>query len=303
MFTIIPRGPFSLVESAGFAYIDREAGARGPSMRLAFCRDGSWEPTGVLLTQQGTAVDVDGEVRDRAQIERILGLDVDASSFAQVGTRDPVIGRLQAAAPGLRPPLLHSAYEAAAFCILTARRSAAQARRMRTELAERAGTVLDGAGEPLVCLPPPSYLVDPDPVPGLDPVRRQRLQAIAQAALDGLLDTASLYAMPPADARTHLEQLPGIGPFSSAIIVVRALGHKDFMTGTITELNNLVGRLYDLGRPATPGEIDDISRAWSPWRTWSQLYIRSVSPRLTAGVHALVGSEDRSSGTSPSRRW
>lgn len=293
MYEITPRGPFELAESAGFAYIDRDAGGPGPSLRLAFCRDKSWEPTGAFLTQEGDTVSVDGQERDRAQVERILGLDVDSSSFAEVGERDPVIGRLQAAAPGLRPPQLHSAYEAAVFCILTARRSAAQARRMRTELARRAGTILDVAGEPVTCLPPPEYLIDPDPLPGLDPVRRQRLQAVAQAALDEKLDTAALQAMAPEDARTSLEQLPGIGPFSSAIIVVRSLGHTDYLAGPITELNAIVGGLYALGHAATSDDLTRISGAWAPWRTWSQLYIRSVSPRLwmddpTASYPALV---------------
>lgn len=281
MYTIVPRGPFSLEESAGFAFIDRDPGPREPAgMRLAFCRDRTWEPTGLYLTQTGDAVHVSGAVRERTQVERILGLDVDATGFADVGTRDPVIGRLQAAAPGLRPPQLHSAYEAAVFCILTARRSAAQARRMRAHLAEAAGAVVDVGGQPVICLPPPGYLVDPDPVPGLDPVRRQRLQGIARAALDGQLDTAGLAAMAPADARADLERLPGIGAFSSAIIVARALGHTDLMASTITELNTTVGVLYGLGHPATPDELDDLSRQWSPWRTWSQLYIRSVTPRL-----------------------
>lgn len=282
MYTIAPRGPFALAESAGFAYIDRESEGSGPALRLAFCRDGSWEPTGVSLTLQDTTVAVDGDPQDRPQVERILALDVDASSFADVGGRDPVIGRLQAAAPGLRPPLLHSAYEAAVFCILTARRSAAQARGMRTALAARAGTVLTVDGQRVTCLPPPSYLSAPDPVPGLDPTRRERVQAVARAALDGRLDTAALFGMPPEDARAHLEQLPGIGPFSSAIIVMRALGHTDFMAGPITELHTLVGQLYDLGHPATADELREISRPWAPWRTWSQLYIRSVSPRLAA---------------------
>lgn len=52
------------------------------------------------------------------------------------------------------------------------------------------------------------------------------------------------------------------------------------MAGTITELNDTVGQLYDLGHPATPEELADISRTWSPWRTWSQLHVRSVTPRL-----------------------
>ena len=285
MYTVVPRGPFSLDESARFAFIDRDAGPIEPAgMRFAFCRDASWEPTGVHLVQTADALQVFGETRDRDQVERILGLDVDATGFADVGVRDPVIGRLQAAAPGLRPPQLHSAYEAAAFCILNARRSSAQARRMRVRLAQQAGTVLDVAGQPVVCLPPPAYLADPEPVPGLDPVRRQRLQAVARAAQDGLLDTAALAALSPAEARTCLERLPGIGPFSSAIIVVRALGHTDYMAGTLTELNATVGDLYGLGHPATPDELAAIARVWSPWRTWSQLHVRSVSPRLvTAG--------------------
>lgn len=281
MFTIVPQGPFSLDESARFAFIDRNPEPFEPaSMRFAFCRDQTWEPTGVHVTQDVGAVHVAGQDGDRAQVERILGLDVDATGFADVGARDPVIGRLQEAAPGLRPPQLHSAYEAAAFAILNARRSSAQARSMRTELAAHAGTVIDVAGQPVVCMPPPSYLLDPAPVAGLDPVRRQRLQAVAQAALEGKLDTNALAALPPVQARAQLEKLPGIGPFSSAIVVVRALGHKDYMAGTITELNTTVGRLYDLGYPATPDELAVISRAWSPWRTWSQLHIRSVSIRL-----------------------
>lgn len=288
MYTIIPRGPFSLDESARFAFIDRDAGLVEPSsMRIAFCRDGSFEPTGVHLTSTKDGVHVAGETRDQSQIERILGLDVDASGFADVGAKDPVIARLQAAAPGLRPPQLHSAYEAAAFCILNARRSSAQARQMRTRLAEHAGTVLDVAGQRVVSMPPPRYLMDPEPVPGLDPVRRQRLQSVAQAALNGQLDTADLASLPPTQARTRLEQLPGIGPFSSAIVVVRALGHKDYLAGTVTELNTTVGQLYDLGHPATPDELANISLTWSPWRTWSQLYIRSVSSRLATAQSAV----------------
>lgn len=43
---------------------------------------------------------------------------------------------------GLRPPQLYSVYEAAVFCLLSARRSGLQARRMRTELAQHACTVI-----------------------------------------------------------------------------------------------------------------------------------------------------------------
>lgn len=289
MFTVTPRGPFDLDRTRRFAYVDKEPPPGDDGVRLAFCRESTWRPAGVHVVQAGKAVRVNGHVGDRAQVERILGLDVDATGFVGVGGRDPVIRRLQQAAPGLRPPQLHSAYEAAAFCILAARRSATQARHLRARLAERLGTVLDVAGQPVVCLPPPDALLDPPPLPGLDDTRRKRLAAVSRAALNGQLDTIALAALPPEDARRRLEQIPGIGPFSSAIVVVRALGHTDYLAGTVTELYALVGQLYRLGHPASLEELAEVAEAWRPWRTWCQLYVRSVGPAVLAGTRPVDG--------------
>jgi len=93
----------------------------------------------------------------------------------------------------------------------------------------------------VTCLPPPACLTDPGPVPGLGPVHRTRRVAVARAALDDKPDTAEPAALPPEQARQRLEQLPGIGPFSSAIVVVRALRHTDYLAGLGTELNTIVG--------------------------------------------------------------
>jgi len=280
-FGVTPRGPFSLAESAGFAFTDRESGRRAPELRIAFCHDDTFEPTGFHLTQAEPdgAVTVDGDPEARGQLERVLGLDVDATDFARVGARDPVVAALQAAAPGLRPPALPSAYEAAAWCVLAARRTAAQARAMRRHLAEQAGTVLVIAGKPVVCLPPPEALLSAAPVPGLDDVRLQRLWGVAQAALEGRLGTLALKALDPEEARTRVQELAGIGPFSSAIIVGRGLGHTDVLFGPVTELNRHVGRLYRLGHDATPDELGQIAQGWSPWRAWVQVYFRAVSTR------------------------
>lgn len=46
-----------------------------------------------------------------------------------------------------------------------------------------------------------------------------------------------------------MQQLPGIGPFCSAIVVARALGHKDYVAGTITELNTTVAGSTDSAAP------------------------------------------------------
>ena len=64
------------------------------------------------------------------------------------------------------------------------------------------------------------------------------------------------------------------------LVVSRALGHTDYLAGTITELNDIVGRLYDLDHPAATQELADTSAVWAPWRTGAQLHVRSVTPRL-----------------------
>ena len=292
-FIISPRGAFSLAETAGFAFIDRDSGPPVNELRLAFCRDADLMPTAVHLTQDYTNADVTvhGQDTDRDQVERILGLDVDATSFREVGDRDPVVRTLQDSAPGLRPPVLPSAYEAAAWCILQARRPGTQARQMRNDLAKQAGTVLTVAGVDLPCLPPPETLVKASAVKGLDQLRLDRLHGIARAARDGQLDTHQLRSMDYEDARRHVERLPGIGPFSSAIIVGRSLGHPDALFGPLTELNERVGELYQLGHPASPPELSDVAATWAPWRAWTQVYFRAVAPRLTrAGSGGPVGT-------------
>src|SRR5450631_2478409 len=174
-FTISPQGPFSLAEAAAFGFGQRDARDADGVMRLAFCVAGSTEQVGVEVRQ-----DAAGDVHAmafmrprtdlgtvRAQVARVLSLDYDASEFVRIGDRDPVIGRLQAAAPGLRPPLFYSPYEAAVWCVLSARRPAPQMMRVRERLGREYGTVFDLAGEQLPALPTPDQLLAVESFPGI----------------------------------------------------------------------------------------------------------------------------------------
>ncbi len=115
-FTITPSGPFSLAEAASFGFGQRDAADWDGVMRLAFCLDGCQEHVGAEV-RQDDAGDVHAAIHGpanidvgsvRRQVARVLSLDHDGAEFMLVGERDPVIGKLQAAAPGLRPPLFYS---------------------------------------------------------------------------------------------------------------------------------------------------------------------------------------------------
>ena len=284
-FTIEPVGPFSLQESATFGFGQRSGRPYDGTMRLAFCLDNYREHVGVVLSQDDAGVhgqvygsaDLDAV---EAQVARVLSLDHDGDAFMAVGQRDPVIARLLAVAPGLRPPLFHSPYEAAAWSVLSARRPAAQMMALRARLSEEHGRRFNLAGEQLAAFPLPAQLVDVREFAGLPDVKLDRLHGVAAAALDGLLDADTLRALPDDQASSQLQNLAGIGAFYSALILLRATGHADLLPTNEPQLLGLVAELYGLPAPPGPEQLAEIAEPWKPFRTWVSVLIRAAARRL-----------------------
>jgi DNA-3-methyladenine glycosylase II len=176
----------------------------GPGLHTVFCAEGDWRRAEAEVTQAGDTAHLvvtgDGDLEAAAaQACRFLALDVDARGWPQVGRRDPVIGDAQARLPGLRPCGFHSPYEAAAWAVLAQRVRIVQAARLRAELI--AGHGEDGA------FPSPRVLrrLDLD-LPGR---KSEYLRAVAEAALDGLLDGAALRALDPEQAAEWVQHVKG----------------------------------------------------------------------------------------------
>jgi DNA-3-methyladenine glycosylase II len=287
-FTISPQGPFSLAEAAAFGFGQRESQDPGAAMRLAFCVDGYTAQAGAEVSQDA-AGDVHGTaylppgtdpalVRD--QVARVLSLDHDATGFARVGERDPVIGRLQAAAPGLRPPLFYSPYEAAAWSVLSARRPARQMMQVRALLSEAHGRVFDLAGQRLAAFPTPGRLLRVASFPGLGPDKIERLHGVARAALEGRLDVSALQDLGPEAAMTELRSIKGIGPFYSALIVIRGTGFTDVLPVSEPRALALAAQLYGLDEPPSEPEFRALAEPWRPFRTWAVVLIRAAANRV-----------------------
>jgi DNA-3-methyladenine glycosylase II len=288
-FTITPTGPFSLAEAAAFGFGQRDAQDRDAVMRLAFCLDGYQQQVGVEVRQDGASREVHCTVRGpadisvdsvRSQVARVLSLDYDGAQFLLVGDRDPVIGRLQAAAPGLRPPLFYSPYEAAAWSVLSARRPARQMAQVRERLSEAHGAVFDLAGAQLAAFPTPGQLVGVESFPGIPEDKMRRLHGVAHAALEGRLDASHLKELGPERAMTELQSIKGIGPFYSALIVIRGTGFADVLPVNEPKALALTARLYDLAGPPAEAQFRELAEAWKPFRTWAVVLIRAAGPRI-----------------------
>ncbi|MDX6367582.1 MAG: DNA-3-methyladenine glycosylase [Nocardioidaceae bacterium] len=283
--TITPRGAFSLRESAEFGFGQRDAQRFDGVMRLAFVLDDLRTPVGVAVRQSGDSVTVDYDGTGdsdavRRQVSRVLSLDHDARGFEAVGQRDPVVARLQAVAPGLRPPLFHSPYEAAVWAVLSARRPARQMAPVRQRLSEAHGTVFAVAGQELASLPTPQALVDVGSFPEIPDEKMARIRGVAEAALAGQLDVDRLVSLGPEAATADLQSIKGIGPFYASLVVIRATGLTDVLPVDEPMLRGLVTTLYRLDSPCTPERLAEIAEPWRPFRTWASVLIRVAGSRL-----------------------
>lgn len=279
-------GPYDLREVALMGFGHRDERSFDGVMRLAFCVDGTQQHAGVEVRQDGDRLDlvVHGDaplqaVRD--QVARIVSADHDGDAWARVCAADAVLSRVHAAAPGFRPSNFTSPYEAALWAIISASRGRAQSIALRRRLSEAHGTVFTLAGRSEAAAPTPAALLGMDGFPGLPADRIPRLHAVARAAMDGRLDVPYLTGMPPEAAMAELQTLPGIGPFYSALIVIRACGLTDVLSTQEDHSRSAVRAFYHLDHDPDDAELERIAEAWRPFRTWAAVSLRAVGPRLS----------------------
>src|SRR5438874_5211440 len=237
-FEIEPLGGYSLEESANFIDAWHKApgddgGATG-HLHLAFLTDSGWEPVGICLTQSaagGVRGEIYGSPQDvpgvRAQVSRILSLDVDGRGWPEVAVRDPVVDRLQQVFPGFRPVNWSNAYEAAAWCILSSRIAMRQAQGIKDRMSRELGHAVDIHGHGLWVFPAPSRLAGLASFRGLFGRKVEYLNRLAESALAGRLDTERLRALPREESLAALRSLAGIGEFGSQLVRLRALSAVD----------------------------------------------------------------------------
>jgi DNA-3-methyladenine glycosylase II len=286
-FELDPLGPYSISASArfleGFAPAHYE-GAGPEHLRFAFVADGMdrcERVAGAYIYPEKRKVVIEtyGEAAPkvvRDQVERVLSLDVDGRGFPEVGRREAVVGRLQERYPGLRPILFYSPYEAAAWAIIGNRIRIVQAAKVKARMAEDLGEPVEVRGEIRHAFPGPSRLASLDGFPGLSGRKVGYLRALARASLEGKLEASYLRSLSSSEALSRLEELPGIGEFSSELILLRGAGEPDRCPTREPRLARAVAMAYGLGETPTAGEVAEISAGWRPYRTWVSLHLRTL---------------------------
>jgi DNA-3-methyladenine glycosylase II len=259
------------------------------AVRMTFLLDGSFAPVGVDLCFEDGALrgevagTTDLEAVER-QVARVFSLDVDATAYPEVGRREPRVGRLMEALPGLRPVCFTSPYETATWAVISQRISMAQAAAIKARLISEHGHPLQLSGVEVRCFPSPERLLEVESVPGLAAEKVARLHGVARAALAGLLDCATLRALGDEDGPASVRVIPGIGPFWSSGIYLRGCGIQDVFPDEPVSIAAL-GKLHGVGDHPSPGQVRELTDVYSPFRMWVCFLLRvAVNRGLIDGV-------------------
>jgi DNA-3-methyladenine glycosylase II len=297
-FSIEPSGPFNLHAARQFFGGWAAMAGEPDSVLMAFPVEG-WDGSAVVVVRQSASV-VEGNVYSAPELAEAawqqalaaLSLDFDGSGFLKVGERDPVIGRLQSEFEQLRPVCFYSPYEAACSFVIGHRLSMAQARTLRTRLAEAHGDAVTVGTETVHAFPRPQVLLEIDSFGQIAGEKMERVHGIAEAALAGRLDRARLRALAEDEALAELRTLRGVGEFIASGILLRGAGVADAVpSDEVTQ--QAVQRAYELPSLPDRAELLRIAEAWRPYRMWSCVLLHLWLRSGAAGEFRPVGGKRR----------
>lgn len=292
-FEIEPSGPFSLAAAqdfaGGFPAGIGGGSTSGSSIVLAFPVEGWRDSAVVELSQAADDAPVRGRVSAtddaegaQRQAARSLSLDHDGAGWPAVGERDPVIGSLQKAHRWLRPVCFYSAYEAATSFVIGQRIGRRQAARVKAWLGDRFGDAVSLDDRVFHAFPRPARLLEAREIQGLPTEKVRRLHGLAEAALDGRLDTERLRSLPKDEALAELQAIHGVGPFTAEGTLLRGCGVVDELPSDALTAE-AIGEFYGLPSPLDAATWHRITDGWRPYRMWATVLLRVGMERARPG--------------------
>lgn len=235
------------------------------------------------------------EVRDLAaaiaRLRRMLDLDADPEAVDHHLAADAALVPLVTAAPGVRLPGGPDPAEMAVRVVLGQQVSTAAAATQAGRLVRALGRPMPaGFGPDRFCFPTPGAVATAadDELPGMPASRRRTLRAVAAALAEEELDLS-----PGADrerARAQLLALPGVGPWTAEMVLLRALGDPDAFPATDLGIR---AAARAVGLPDAAGQLQDRAARWRPWRGYATALLWASSAHPAARLPQTSSPEAR----------
>jgi DNA-3-methyladenine glycosylase II len=187
----------------------------------------------------------------------MLGLDTEPAPVEWLAEQEPRFATVARSLAGFRVPCFADLWETCLSVIPFQQLSLDAGTAILGRIVERWGPAVEIDGAVRRAMPDPSVIAEtaPDALRdvGLSGAKARALQSLAREALAGRLDRALYTSLTTDEARRELVKLPGIGPWSADVILLRGLRRVDLFppgdTGSARGVTALLG-LPDLLTPA-----------------------------------------------------
>ncbi|HET8969864.1 MAG TPA: AlkA N-terminal domain-containing protein, partial [Candidatus Nanopelagicales bacterium] len=257
-----------------------------PGLELHAGATGGWTHQRTVPLPRGAAVvsvrPADGHVVLRAGaadladtgalvrvIRRWLDLDADPDSVGAVLGADPALAASVACRPGLRVPTTVDPWETCVRAVIGQQVSVAGATTLLGRLVAGYGDL--HAGSALRRFPTAAVLAEADPerlaAIGMPASRGRTLHGLALAVAGGDLPLAGGSRE---DCLAVLAGLPGIGPWTSDYVALRAFGDPDAFPATDLGVRHGAA---SLGLPELARDLTGHAERWRPWRAYAATHL------------------------------
>lgn len=210
------------------------------------------------------------------RVRSLFGLDWDSTHAEHHLKQDPALRPLVRATPGLRMPGSWDPFETALRVIVGQQVSVAGASTVTGRLATRFGRPIDAAlpGSLRTLFPTPQELAEAlDPVPkdlSMPMSRARTIARFSEAVAAGDLDLTRV--TPRSELIERLEQIPGIGPWTSNLIAARAGRDPDaFPAGDLGLRRAAAAQLKR--SDISERELQKYAERWRPYRATAAAYL------------------------------
>ena len=99
--------------------------------------------------------------------------------------------------------------------------------------------------------------------------KTRSIKDLAQEVVDGTLNLKDLTRLSDSQVVRNLTKVKGIGPWTAQMFLMFTLGREDVFSYGDLGLKKAMVRLYSLNDNTTQDEIEEITKKWSPYRTYA----------------------------------
>ncbi|MBF0546581.1 MAG: hypothetical protein HQM08_19200 [Candidatus Riflebacteria bacterium] len=210
-------------------------------------------------------------------VARKLDFDAPRTNIKQALGADPLLGQVVSQNSWISLPSCFDPFEGVVRIIVGQLISMKAARTLLARIVERFGTRLSKCVGSVSHVFPSADIFANQKINelmsvGLTSAKAGAIRNVAKLVCDGKLDFQKLEMERPEIADRTLQAIPGIGPWSAALIRMEVLGDRNAFPsrdlGVMKSITGLTGK-----ENPTSELLEKLHRSWSPWGAYATLYL------------------------------